>query len=537
MPSTNFDQFSQLVDGKDQRSNHERLVWELAHILFDDYDDEISTGVPKIERPQLQHRIRKDRLSRFWQRLVQDSATKAVAAAPTAEERAIAHLSANNIEEACSALLEGKDFRLAALVAQIRGSTIMREDIGDQINEWRGLNVLSEFTEPIRALYELLAGNTCVCEGKKGPLEDRAKTFVMSDRFGLDWRRAFGLRLWYAIDADEPIEAAIRKFSKDMEGGNEQKKPLPWFTEQGLEPLWDDERATERVDLLWGLLDLFARGEKLLAMEIAHTIMPENVSRNSVDTRLSFQLYHALTGRAIGERTMDVDDIDNDPSDKLAWSFATQLEAAGQWVWAAFAILHLSSTRQRHQALQSLIAQHANDIGDTNSAPFRTLRDEFKIPDSWIWEAKALHARSVEQNHIKEVDFLLKAKNWDEAHKTLCRIVAPRAIIEQDYQTLSNLLDGFENKGAVEEWSLGGQVFQDFIALVHEGNDNGLERLLAALPALVNERPGKLGFMEMVAVQEMSGIVGKRVLEGKRNVSFSPSPVGLCLCSWKTGHC
>ncbi len=517
--STSFAQFSQQVDGKDQRSSHEKLVWELAHILFDDYDDDISAGVPEHERPQFQQRIRKDRLSRFWQQLVQDSASNAVSVASTAEERAIAHLSAYNIEDACGALLQGKDFRLATLVAQIGGDKVMREDMGNQIKEWRRLNVLSEFTEPIRALYELLAGNTCVCEGKKGPLEDRARTFVISDKFALDWRRAFGLRLWYAIDADEPIEEAVHKFSQDMESDNEEKKPLPWFIEEGLDPLWKDEHAIERTDLLWGLLQLFAQGEKHSATAIAHIVMPQNASRNPMNTRLSFQLYHALTGRASGERNKNLEHVDNEQADQLAWDFATQLEAAGEWVWAVFAALHLSSAERRQEALQSLIAHHAHQIGEADSAPFSTLRDEFKIPEAWIWEAKALYARSVEQDHVKEVEFLLKAKSWSEAHKTLCRIVAPRAIIEQDYQILSSLLDGFESKDLVEEWSLGGQVFQDFIALMQGEGENGLKRLLAALPAMVKERPGTLGFMEMVAVQEMSGIVAGKVLEVKRSVS------------------
>lgn len=522
MLSTKFDQFSQLVKSEDQRSSHEKLVWELAHILFDDYDDDISGDVPKEKGTYLLHRVRKERLSNFWRRLVQDSASKAASAATTAEERAVAHLSGNNVEDACDDLLHGKDFRLATLVAQIGGDKIMREDMGNQINEWRRLNVLSEITEPIRALYELMAGNTCLCEGKKGALEDRARTFIMSERFGLDWRRAFGLRLWYAIDPDDGIEEAVNKFSQDMDSGNEEKKPLPWVVEQGLEALWMDECAAERIDLLWGLLKLFADCADHSEVNFADIVMPENVSRNPTDTRLSFQLYHALSSSIrIRERTADQEDIDLGRADQLAWGFIGQLEAAGEWIWALFVALHLSSPKQRQKTLQNLLAHHADQIGQASSVPFMTLRDEFKIPEAWIWEAKALYARSAEQDHVREVQYLLKAKNWTEAHRTLCRIVAPRAIIEQDYQTLSSLLNGFEHKELVKEWSLGGQVFQDFIALVRGEGGSGLRRLLTALPAMVSERPGKLDFVEMVAVKEMSGFVGQKVLEGKRNVSLS----------------
>lgn len=534
MLSTNFDQFSELVKSECPSSSHEKLVWELAHILFDDYEDDISGDVPREQRMHLLHRIRKERLSNFWRQLVGDSASQAASAATTAEERAIAQLSGNNIEDACDELLHGKDFRLATLIAQIGGDKVMREDMGNQINEWRRLNVLSEITEPIRALYELMAGNTCVCEGKKGSLEDRARTFVMSERFGLDWKRAFGLRLWYAIDPDDAIEEAIHKFIQDMKSGNEEKKPLPWFTEQGLDALWMDELATERTDLLWGLLKLFADCANHAPVNLADIVMPENVSKNPTDIRLSFQLYHALSSSIRGrdERTAKQEDIDLARADQLAWGLINQLEAAGEWLWATFAALHLSSAKQRHKTLQSLLAQHADQIGQASSAPFRTLRGEFKIPEAWIWEAKALYARSAEQDHVREVQYLLKAKNWTEAHKTLCRTVAPRAIIEQDYQTLSNLLAGFEHKELVNEWSLGGQVFQDFIALVRGEGGDGLKRLLTVLPAMVSERPGKLEFLETVAVKEMSGIVGQKVLEGQRNVSARGvnSPIANSVC-------
>jgi len=66
---------------------------------------------------------------------------------------------------------------------------------------------------------------------------------------------------------------------------------------------------------------------------------------------------------------------------------------------------------------------------------------------------------------------------------------------------------------------LGGQVYGDYVKLVTGVNTREksviLQRLLGALPAMVEEKPGKLGFVEMVAVQEMSGVVGRAVLEGK----------------------
>ena len=494
-------------------TGYEGLVWELASILFDDDGTKTSSSE---QLGRFEHRVRKDHLSNFWSRICQDQALAAVAFAPTAEERAIAYLSMHNVMEACDALIEGKDFRLANLVAQIGGDPVMHADMATQIGTWRRLNVLSEITDSIRALYEILAGSTCLCEGKsKTASEDHVQTFVISERFKLDWKRAFGLRLWYAIRDDEPIEVAVRKFTSDLQD-KETKQPLPWFIQDAVSLPWNDKHSQEREDLLWGILKLYAdTKDDLNTIRLVDMIMPENATGNAMDFRLSFELYHALSTRFPTQ---------SDPAraDRLAWEFATQLEAAGKWHWAIFVILHLSNPLQRQKALQTILTHHASDISDTDTEHLQVLTDTFKIPEAWIWEAKALYARSVLEDHVKEVDYLLRAKDWNEAHKTLCRIVAPQAIIEEDYETLFQLLENFGRKDKISDWNLGGQVYQDYVHFMKSIDGRVrpvvLKRLLGSLTALVQDRSGKLGYAEMVAVQVMSAVVGKAVLEDKAHV-------------------
>ena len=496
-------------------SQYEQSVWELASILFDDQNSE-AYGVPGSHQTAYEHRIRKDRLIHFWKRQCQETAMKAVGAAPNAEERAIAHLSANNIVEACDALVQGKDFRLATLVAQIGGDQIMRDDMTAQITKWRELNVLSEITEPLRALYSLLAGDTCVCEGKKGPSEDRAKTFVISERFDLDWKRAFGLRLFYSILAEDPIEAAVVKFEHDLRS-DEGKKPVPWFVEKNTGAPWEDTKAAQREDILWGLLKIFAASKSALpANSLAGILAPENITGNPIDARLSFQLYHAITARFPAL---------SDPSkaDYLAQTFAVQLDSAGEWYWSLFSLLHLSSYRQRHSAIQSLLVQHAEAISsDTNSELFQTLTEVCKIPVAWIWEAKALYARSVLQDHLQEVEFLVKAQDWKEAHEVFQKEVGPSAVVEQDWDKLQAVLDNFKDcKDQIAEWGMGGQVYEDYMSLMKGVKADEKEelflRLLGALPNMM--RGGKRELKETVAVQEISALVGKEVLAMKQKVS------------------
>lgn len=496
-------------------SEHEKSVWQLASILFDDQDPE-AYGVPAAHKYQYDHRIRKDRLITFWEQLCDSSAKQAVSAAKDAEERAVAHLSAHRVVDACDALVKGKDFRLATLVAQIGGDEIMRDDMEAQIDAWRDLNVLSEMTHPVRTLYSLLAGNTCICEGKKGPSEDRAETFTISLRFNLDWKRAFGLRLFYAILSEEPIEAAVVKFANDIQT-DEPKKPVPWFIEDGTEMPWHDPTSPQREDMLWGLLKLYATSKSALPTpSIAETFTPHNTTGNPIDARLSFQLYHALILRfPSAPASAPVQ------ADALTWTFATQLEAAGEWLWALFALLHLSQRQQRDRAIHAHIVQHAADIKtDPDGEYFQTLTETFKIPESWIWDAKALYARTVLQDHMKEVKYLVKAGDWEEAHQVLKREVGPMAVIEEDWEMLGEVLEAFRpGKEGINQWGLGGEVYEDYLTLVTKDIDEVekeeiLNRLLGALPMMA-----KGVFRQMVAVQEISAAVGREFLGMKEKVS------------------
>ena len=514
-----FTTFQEIASGVSDQTDDEVSVWELAAILFDKSMLPVGYNEFSNEHPADDHRARKDRLIQMWRKLCQPTAMKDVSSALDAEEKAIAQLSANNIVEACDELIQGRDFRLAILLAQIGGGQVMREDMAVQLDAWRGLKVLSEITDPVRALYELLSGNTCFCEGTKGPLEDNAKSFVISERFGLDWRRAFGLRLWYAISAEEPLEAAVKKYALDLEG-HENKKPVPLFRDAQIANLWEDKERSQREDVLWGLLKLYAaaQGDSTLP-PIADIVMPHNTSGNPLGCRLSFQLYHALSLR--------FPPTDHSQGDQLARDFAGQLDSVGEWLSAMFVLLHLSDQRERQQVLQFTLALHAHEITDADHPIFKILTKEFQIPSSWIWEAKALHARCVTQDRVHEVQFLLLAANWAEAHRRMCTTVAPRAIIEEDLATLRQLLVAFgEGKRHVSNWMQGGQVYEDFEKLVDgvSGRERAavLARLAKALPRMLQEeQAGQPSLEELVAVKEMSRVVAQAILgeDGSKLVS------------------
>ncbi|TGO70160.1 hypothetical protein BOTNAR_0003g00540 [Botryotinia narcissicola] len=492
---------------RDPSVAHEKLVWELASILFDHI--EIPQELNHIENAV--ERLRKDKLSTFWQNLVAQASSQHVAMARSHEEKAIASLSGHKIPEACGHLINGKNFHLATLIAMIGGKESLKKDMREQLLQWRNTKALSEFSQPIRALYELLAGNVCYCEGNKAPhMEDRIEDFIISKRFGLDWRQAFGMRLWYGIKANEEFDVAVKIFDKEM-AEKETSRPHAWYVEQKIPKLWQDDQLHEREDLLWGLLKLYTYDNA----DLEAILRPENSQLSPLDMRLSWQLSRAITSFG----ALDYQGTAEEKKDQTTLAFASQLNNEGYWLDAVFVLLHLSSTNARAKSIQDHLARHAMKIGSEDSQSFITLVQHYKIPASWIWEAKALYTRSVRKDPLSEVEFLTKAGLFEEAHRTFAKEVAPKAVIEFDYATLRNILASFAGKeDTILEWHLGGEIYQDFLTLLEFQKKSQeldlavLDRLLAGLPAVVDESRHP-AFMETVAIETISGLVAKAVVE------------------------
>lgn len=505
---------------------HEKMVWELASILFDQVTD--ATGAKIV--PSALRQARRQKVSKFWQNIVEDASNRDVSMAHFAEDKAIAALSGHRITDACKHLLDGKNFRLATLVALIGTSDQLMQDMREQVREWRDANVLSEFTDPIRAIYELLGGNVCAVDGQKGAMENRMESFVISEKFGLDWKRAFGLRLWYAITSNEDVVEAIHAFEDDLKQDKEQP-PKPWFAEQGIEALWEDPNMDKREDLLWGLLKLYADGET----DLADVLRPENSQLSPLDFRLCWQLGQALinTGKVnFGE---DADD----KADAATLSFASQLTSEGNWLEAVFVLLHLTKPAARSKTIQEHLARHVRLLGDDQSEDFITLTQVFKVPATWVWQAKALYMRSVKKDPKMEVVYLLRAASYAEAHKTFTKQFAPLAIIERDYESLWEMLAQFQGAdGSISDWNFGGAVYRDFLELVRwvqQGKTAQcppavVNRLMAGLPAMQESMTvrsnGEADILEVAAVADMANMVAKAVVElaKKGEVSFTIVP-------------
>ncbi|PSN60916.1 hypothetical protein BS50DRAFT_593277 [Corynespora cassiicola Philippines] len=498
---------------------HEQQAWQLLSLLFDDTDN-ITGDTDEETQEQRQDRIRKEKLSDFWETLVHSDVEKQVQHAATSEERAIAYLSGHGVANACHALLQGLDLRLATMVAQIGGDQAMREDMASQIEEWRRMDVLSEIDDSVRAIYELLSGNCAQSQGKSaGGRENRATTFNICQRFGLGWRQAFGLRLWYGTMVDEPVELAVAQFADALRDGTENIKPTPWFLGEGHRPSWEDQDASDREDLLWGILKLYASSKLELPANIEEVLAPENVSGHPLNARLSFQLFqlfksryddqdetdsrkvHMPTDRAADQGRSPLmsstsstngngDEILEELGDKITLTYAASLHTEKDWQTALWVYTHLSSPAMREHYIRSLLNlfAHKYSVVDDDRT-YVHLTSELCIPTTWIHAAAALQAKT-EGDALRQAMHLIKAEEFDEAHEVLCRSVGPDSIISRDYDALRELMSGFvptptnspvgEGGGSVASslrsqgrpkepvrgWAHGGQIYFDYIELL-----------------------------------------------------------------------
>ena len=452
-------------------------IYELLHVLYDDYDDEFNAGLSRQQLQEYQLRIRKDRLSKFLAELVWRRHGERIRAASkvNAATVAIMHLTTKNVHAACDALMQEKNFHLTLLIAQIeQADSSFQDDIATQITDWREQNVISEMGEEMRALYEVLAGNTSIVQGKQNvPVEDRASTFAISEKFELDWVQAFAMCLWYGRHKNDAIAAVVAEFQDKLSSNVESATPVGG---NGYE------------DPLWIVLKLFASGSaskgkaRASAARVEEPVLPQALSALSQpwDSRRTFRLHNALTA------TLQGVSIDQDKADDLALSLAFEYSAHGSVAGATYALLHLSDPAKRTHQIESLLNHHAailpaSPTPQAQSAPLWTaLTTSFHIPTKWIYRSKALYAQSCNEP-LAEFNYLILATDYSQAHGCLLRRIAPRLVIDEDWQGLEDVLGQF-GEGAAQkvdsaitalkeqdvgpEWKSGGQVYADFVGLI-----------------------------------------------------------------------
>ncbi|RVX75756.1 hypothetical protein B0A52_00112 [Exophiala mesophila] len=512
--------FSQIRDRliQEQSASQAELdIYELLHVLFDEYEDEFSSALSHQQKQEFEDRIRKDRISKFlsetiWRRHGEKikSAERSKGSAATT---AILYLTSRNIKAASDVLYAEKDFHLALLIAQLEGVDKRAQDMmTEQISAWREQNIISEMTEDIRSLYEIFAGNTGICEGKdKVAAEDRASTFSISEKLQLDWLQTFALVIWYGRNKSGAIEDAVAEF---------QERPLEEGTASPV-----DGNGNE--DPLWVLLKLYASRVKGGRPGQGPTF-PQGLSSllEVWNSQKIFRLHHSMAG---GIRGLNIDQA---KAEELANTLSFEYSSRGDVVGAVYALLHLHNADARGKQVKQLLEKHAAMLPDPTEAGvqqeqnlFVLLTEGLRVPAEWLYSAKALLARSINDSE-KQLEYQLRASDYAAAHETLLRRVAPALVIDEDWPRLTSTLELFgedaESRVGAVEWSEGGGVYEIFVTLMNldaakgsgassKNQQRGLVRRLTTILRQLNlkaENRGSFGtdkerLEERVALREM----------------------------------
>ncbi|XP_050416506.2 nuclear pore complex protein Nup98-Nup96 isoform X1 [Patella vulgata] len=367
-------------------------------------------------------------------------------------EAIFSHLTGGQIAEACLLAQQSGDHRLALLLAQSAGSCISKQLLEQQLQDWKEVGA-NEFIKKMRLrLYILLSGQLVLSTTDDDIIN------ICED---LDWKRAFALHLWFKCKSNALIEEALQEYDEAFQGSDQYRSyaqpPLPPYLESMKDKSGEEEEMI--YDTCYHILKLYSdhmhRLEKILN--------PVTSTSQQLDYRLSWHLLQVLQG-------LNYHHLSPYLTAAIHISFSAQLESIGLWEWAVFVVLHIHEAQSRIEAVKSLLTRHVELSTDNDYIEKESfILEELLVPSIWIHEAKAVKAR-YERKHDEEVDYLLQAEKWNEAHLVILEHIASDAIINENYDYLMKFLQELcfgSRSCSVLNWSTGGKVFYDYINLCY----------------------------------------------------------------------
>ena len=328
--SIRFRDFASRFDTGDR--SHEATIFRLGQALFDEIDLLLPSDSPDELVQRISQLRRKLALSKWLEDAVAPSVDSDLL--KNGENRAakvFSLLSGNKVARAVDMALEGNDMRLASLISQAGRTGEFRDKLLRQLEDWNKYDANPLIATEYRRLYALLAGIMDISPGKSG------EKVVISKN--LDWKRAFGLYLWFGCAFESTITDVFDEFTSALNSPHPPAEPLPPFLES---PKSTNKWVipTQPTDILYQLVRLFSDN----TVSLDQVLSPRNCSASPTDLRLPWHLYLILS-RVMQKR----DWIDRDDegysaqADRVTQGYAAQLEQGGQWTLAAFVLLHLET--------------------------------------------------------------------------------------------------------------------------------------------------------------------------------------------------
>ncbi|KAF5369066.1 hypothetical protein D9758_002925 [Tetrapyrgos nigripes] len=498
--SLHFASFASLFPPTD--CSYEASLFRLGHALFDDIDLRLGNDISIDIRNRVIRIARKGALSSWLEQVVAPSVESDLRSNPAGNSAAVAFtlLTGNQLEKACEAAMDGGYMKLATLISQAGGDFDFHDDLREQINLWAEEKIDVHIDEHIRKVYALLAGMVGrVVQSSKGTGVEKCKDIDIVE--SLDWKRVFGLHLWYSEPVDASISQVYEAYHHLMATSPSERliaRPVPWYEENSTKTRWRLPKPSDIQDGLFSLIRLYSDP----ACSLSQILKPLSFGQSPVDYAIPWHLYIILSRCMHARDLADRDDtsilrddeedevVGHSPSaDLLASSYALQLEQLGLIQEAVFVLLHIEGSAGRRKAIKDLLARSADKLDEWMT---RGIVGSLKIPMKWVEEAKAIYAVNT-GNLYQAFEFYLAAGLYNQAHDIAVIELAPDAVLRQDYQLLKEIFERF-NRHQVEGWYVRGKTFLDYV------------KVMTRLPVLLEEESPD-AMPDASSAQEMEDLI------------------------------
>ncbi|KAJ7636026.1 nuclear protein 96-domain-containing protein [Mycena polygramma] len=475
-----FSSFATLFPPTDH--SFEASLFRLGSALFDSLNLRLGDSVTPDIRARISALRRKAALSAWLEDAVAPSVDADIRANPAAGPAALTfmHLTGNQVDRASEVAMDGGYLKLATLISQAGGDFEFREDLKEQLEIWREQRIDVHIDENVRKLYALLAGIVdSVVEGSKGSGQDNcADVDIVA---GLDWKRVFGLHLWFSGHVDAPVAQVFDAYNRLVkESTRKVPGPIPWYEEASTTSKWRWRLPSppSAPDALFSMIRLHADP----SCSLSHVLTPLSFGPSPLDYSLPWHLYIILSRcmriRDFADRgdpgirrispSSSRDDGEepgvegHSPSaDLLTSSYAFQLEQQNRLQEAVFVLLHLEGSAGREKAIKEFLARCAPRLDEWST---RGIIGSLRVPMAWIQEAKATSA--LYSNQVFEAyELYLSAGLYNAAHDIAVLKLAPDAVIRNDLTLLTSLFSRFNGR-PVDGWHVRGKAFLDFAHIV-----------------------------------------------------------------------
>ncbi|XP_001658483.2 nuclear pore complex protein Nup98-Nup96 [Aedes aegypti] len=397
--------------------------------------------------------FRRDLFSEWIEEVVTDLSAKEVTAALKGKkqeylDQLLELICTHKVLDACELAFENNDINLSMLLAQVSGGPTVRQLVQHQLSSWQDVEA-DKFIDPRRLKMFMLIAGIPLLSSTHGAINIFEK---------LGWLKSLALHLWYLCSPTASITDALINYEKSFESSEFfALPPSPAYTSR---VKLDSSKPIQ--DIRFHLLKLYSKRSHPLES----LLNPATHTPDPLDFRLSWFLLQIL-------ETLGYRHCSELSRSQLHVSFASQLENHGLWHWSIYVLLHLNDQSRRELAIQDLLYRYIQltsaTLGDDEQDEEYLQRERFVvnelgIPESWIFWAKAVRAGAQFDYH-QQARFLLKAKQWSQAHEVIMEHIAADCVINDDIPYLKSLLNDFEDVKQISNWSIKGQILKDFIEL------------------------------------------------------------------------